>query len=245
MKKIVYLIMGVALMGLASCMEIDNWDAPDATIYGNVIDSYTGQNLVTNQDEWKIRIWERTWTATVPTDQNLSVKQDGSYRNTKMFAGTYDMLPYDGPFWPTDTVKGVVFTKKGTEQNFTVTPYLQVIDFTADLNATKDSLTLTCRIKAPRINGLPDLREIKPFLSQNSAFCGVKSYIDIPEYNEKRIQINKSWANEVGTSETSNVYKIGPLPVKSQYTYYVRIGANLNTGSQRYNYSEVKQIVVP
>jgi hypothetical protein len=224
-------------------MEIDNWDEPDARFYGRVIDSYTGENILASQDDWKIRIWERSWTEGEPNHQELRIQQDGTYNNTKLFAGTYDMLPYGGPFWPCDTTKNVVL-QKSHEQDFTVTPYLQVLDFNTSLNGTE--LTLTCRLKAPRRDGLPNLYEIKPFLSLTT-FCGNgnNSYINIGEYNDKRIQINKSWQDEVGDSDTSPLYTIGPLPVKSGYTYYVRVGAAVNDANRKHNYSNIVVVTVP
>ncbi len=241
MKKVFYIVLGVILAAFTSCMKTDNWDEPDVRVYGRIIDSYTGENILSSQDEWGIRIWERTWTESVPNHQTLSVKQDGSYNNSKLFAGTYDMLPYGGPFWPVDTVKNVVFDGN-TEQDFTVTPYLQLTDFEASLNGLK--LTLRCRLKAPRRQGLPNLVEIKPFLSLTT-FCGATNYIDIGEYNNMRKQINRSWIEEVGDVETSNIYRIGPLPVKAGYTYYVRLGANVNDANRKYNYSEMIKVEVP
>lgn len=243
MKKILYLMLGVAMLSLASCQKIDNWDEPNARLYGNVIDSYTGENLMMDQNDWQIRIWDGTWTEKTGTKaipQNLAVMKDGVYNNSKLFSGTYDMLPYDGPFWPVDTLKGVVLNNE-TKQDFTVTPYLQIQDFTATLNGT--NLTLTCTVKAPKITGLPNLYEVKPFLSLTT-FCGNSNYINIPEYNNMRKSINKSWAAEVGTAD-SKAYTIGPLPVKSGYTYYVRVGANVNALSRRYNYSPIVKVVVP
>lgn len=241
MKKILYLMIGAAMLCLASCMKIDNWDEPGARFYGNVIDSYTGENLLSDQNDWSIRIWEKSWTESVAQYQSLSVKLDGSYNNTKLFSGTYDMLAYGGPFWPSDTIKNVVLGNS-TEQDFTVTPYLQVLEFNATLVGT--SLTLTCRLKAPITVGLPNLYEIKPFLSLTT-FCGAANYINIAEYNNLRKQINKSWAAEVGTSDTSGTYTIGPLPVKSGYTYYVRIGASVNDANRKNNYSPIVMVVVP
>jgi len=237
-------MFGAALLSLASCQKIDNWDAPGSRLYGNVIDSYTGTNLAMDNNDWQIRIIDRTWEqmhpGTVAQYQSLAVMKDGVYNNAKLFSGTYDMLPYDGPFWPVDTVKGVVLDKE-TQQDFTVTPYLQLLNFTATLNGT--SLTLTCTVKAPIITGLPNLYEVKPFLSLTT-FCGNSNYINIAEYNNLRKNINKSWAAEVGTAD-SKVYTIGPLPVKSGYTYYVRVGANVNALSRRYNYSPIVKVVVP
>jgi hypothetical protein len=241
MKKIAYIFFGMVLVGLSSCYKNDNWAAPDAQISGNIIDSYTGKPLLSSQADWSIRIWERSWKESAPVNQSIPVKQDGSYNNSKLFAGTYDMLPYGGPFWATDTVKNVVFSNSGTQKDFTVTPYLQLIDFETSLQGT--DLTLKIRLKAPKRVGLPNIVEIKPYLSLNE-FVGESNYINIPEYNNKRIQINKSWLTEVGDIETSNVYTIGPLPVKPGYTYNVRVGANVNDANRKYNYSEIKQVQV-
>jgi len=271
MKKILYLLFGIALMSFASCMGVDNWDEPDCTFYGTVYDSYTNEPLLASQNDWQIRIWERSWTGHengATTNQDLRIKQDGTYKNSKLFAGTYDMLPYDGPFWTVDTVKSVVLNGT-TKQDFTVTPYLQIVDFevetgTANFGTTeapvmRPSLTFRCKLKAPRRDGLPNLRYVQAFLSLTT-FCGngADSRIDIAEYSEGpdgkrgRIDINRSWGDDMATrfsldrnSETSGVYTIGPLPVHSGYTYYVRMGASLNVGSNRFNYSPIEKVSIP
>jgi len=243
MKKISFIVLGMVLLGLSSCYKKDNYDAPNAGVHGNVIDSYTGKPLLASQNDWQIRIWERSWTGGTVNNQTIPIKQDGSYNNSKLFAGVYDMLPYGGPFWPIiDTTRGVIFTKNGATNDFTVTPYLQIVDFTTSLAGTY--LTMTCRLKAPKRTGLPNLVEIKPYLSLTQ-YCGESNFINIGEYTNKRIQINKPWLTEVGDIETSNVYTIGPLPVKSGYTYQVRIGANVNDANRKYNYSEIKTVTVP
>ena len=241
MKKIAYIFLGIMLTGSSSCYKKDNWAAPDARIYGNIIDSYTGKPLLSSQGDWSIRIWERSWTESVPVNQELPVKQDGTYNNNKMFTGTYDMLPYGGPFWPVDTVKNVVFSGNGTNQDFTVTPYLQVIDFEASVEGT--NLIMKCRLKAPKRDGLPNLVEVMPFLSLTD-FVGESNYINIGDYTNKKIGINASWLDKWGDVETSGVYQFDPIPVKAGYTYNVRIGANVNDANRKYNYSEIKQIVV-
>ena len=244
MKNILYLMLGATLLLVASCEKIDNWDAPDSRLYGNVIDSYTGTNLAMDQNDWQIRIWDKTWEeknpGTVAQFQSLAVMRDGSYNNTKLFSGTYNMLPYDGPFWPADTVKGVVLGKE-TQQDFTVIPYLQVLNFNATLNDTL--LTLTCTVKAPIITGLPNFYEVKGFLSLTT-FCGNANYINIADYNSLRKQINKAWTAEVPSGDSKD-YSLGPFKLKRHYTYYVRIGANVNALSRRYNYSPIIKVVVP
>jgi hypothetical protein len=113
-----------------------------------------------------------------------------------------------------------------------------------ELNGLK--LTLHCVLRAPIRQGLPNLVEVKPFLSLNQ-FCGATngSFIDLKEYNDRRIQYNQSWTDKFGDVEESPVLNIGPMAVKAGYTYYVRVGANVNDANRKYNYSEIIKVVVP
>ena len=276
MKKLLSALCGVALLSLSSCIGIDNWDAPDCTFHGTVYDSYTQQPLLASQGEWSIRIWEQSWTGNpdavgATNYQTIPIKQDGTYKDTKLFSGTYDMHPYNGPFWVMDTLQNVVLNKS-TEQNFTVIPFLQVVDFnyvvgthnfgTVVTPVIKPALTLTCKLKAPlkEKNGvpLPNLRYVQAFLSR-TFFCGYGSngYISIADYtsgsdgSRGRIDLNRSWAAEMqrqglpADSEISGEYTIGPLQVNSGYTYNIRVGASINTGGLGFNYSPIVQIKVP
>jgi hypothetical protein len=49
----------------------------------------------------------------------------------------------------------------------------------------------------------------------------------------------------VGDSDTSGLYTIGPLAVKSGYTYQVRIGAAVNDANRKHNYSPIVTLTVP
>lgn len=244
MKNILYITLAAILFSFASCEEIDNWEEPAARLHGNVIDSYTGENLVMDNNDWKIRIIDRTWEdnnpGAVAQYQSLVVMRDGVYNNSKLFSGVYDMLPYDGAFWPVDTVKSVVLERE-TQQDFTVTPYLQLSGFTATLDGT--DLTLKCTVKAPITTDLPNLYEVWGFVSLTT-FCGNSNKIDIPEYNDLRKKIKKSWADEVGDTD-SKEYTLGPFPVKSGYTYHVRMGANVDVLGRKFNYTEIVKVVVP
>jgi hypothetical protein len=243
MKKITYIVLGMALIGLSSCYKKDNFDGPDSGFSGKIIDSYTGQPLLSSQNDWQLRIWERSWTASTPINQNIPIKQDGTFNNSKLFKGTYDVSVNTGPFWPIDTTKGIIFDKGGATKDFTVTPYLQIIDFTTTLVGT--NLTMTCRLKAPKRNGLPNVYDVKPYLSLTN-FVGESNFINIPEYTGSKIlQIRKSWLTFYGDVDTSPVITLGPLSVKPGYTYNVRIGANVDFGNRPYNYSEIKQVIVP
>lgn len=134
MKRIFnILVLSVLAFGLVSC-EMDNYDAPDATIEGKFINKVTGQNLETSQGQgnMKLRIKEISYAhgdeSIVVTEQNLNVMQDGTFRNTKLFGGTYEMWPYESCCYESEQVKQTVEVKGGKVTNllFEVTPYFQV-----------------------------------------------------------------------------------------------------------------------
>jgi len=204
MKKILFLVFGVALLGLSSCFELDNWAEPSSTWEGTVIDSYTNKPILSSQNDWQIRIWERSWKGQekgATAAQDLRIKQDGTYKNTSLFDGTYDMILYNGPHWLVDTIKGLEL-KKNLKYDITVTPYVQVVDFKPELYQGEeivsgkptgkmlDSIKVTFRVRAPLLVNdkglaLPQLYEVRAFLSLTD-FCGAgtDSSIGVSEYTQ-------------------------------------------------------------
>ena len=260
MKKILFLLLSITLLSLSSCFKLDNWDAPDCTFHGTVYNEYTGEPVLASQNDWQIRIWERTWKGHeggAVSHQELRIKQDGTYQNTKLFAGTYDMLPYNGSFWPVDTAKEVVLKNK-TEKNFTVAPYVRIVDFKGvifwDEDKSRYNLSLRFKVQVPtddagnvvlerKGRALPLLNELRPFISL-SHWCGAgdNSYLNFPEYTSDLTLRNpdKTWQEIF-----SEPFKIGQtdiragngvdtsgefqisVPVKANYTYHVRVGARV------------------
>ena len=247
MKKLIYsLLTGVIAFCITSCMEIDNFDAPDAHLTCRLIDATTGENFITDHIDSDVRIWEMSYS-TDPSPQDIPVKSDATYNNTKLFAGTYNVLPYNGPYWPADTAYNVqIGGGKVAVQDFTVTPYLKILEFKTDL--VGDTLTMSCRLQAPLTGragiALPQVLEIRPFLSLTQ-YCGNANKIDFYG-NDYRINLRRTWeqldADGDGISDATYTIKV---PVKEGYTYNVRMGANVNDTYQKFNYSEIVRIVVP
>lgn len=243
MKKIIYsMLMGGAML-MASCMEVDNFDEPDAHLYGRIIDKTTGKEILADQGECHVRIWEMSYS-TSPSPQDIPVKQDGTYNNTKLFKGTYDMLP-EGAWWPVDTVR--VGLGSSAYHDFEVTPYLKLEDYACELvqapAAAMDTLVMSCRISAPIEEGMPQITEIRPFLSLNQ-FCGGANHIDEYFKNTYTISIRKTWTQLKDAGDDNKVYTF-KVPVKRGYIYFTRMGARVNDQYQKYNYTEIKQIEIP
>lgn len=244
MKKFTYsLFAGVSVFLATSCMGVDNFDEPSAHFTGRIIDSTTGENILADQGECRIRIWEKSYSLN-PGNQDIPVKQDGTYNNTKLFNGTYDVVP-EGAWWPCDTIRvGIGGT---VIQDFEVVPYLKLFDFKTEL--VDDSLALSCRIDAPIKDGLPQITEIRPYLSLNQ-FCGggnkIDYYNNVSENNEKYgKRIMKTW-NQLPKLEDgkSEVYSF-KVDVKPGYIYFVRIGAKVKDTFQKCNYTEIVKVEIP
>lgn len=240
MKKLIYsLFVGASAVFMTSCMGIDNFDEPGAHFTGRIIDATTGENLLADQGECRVRIWEKSFSLN-PEHQDIPVKQDGTFNNTKLFNGTYDIVP-QGAWWPADTIR-LGIGKKTVTQNFEVTPYLKLFDFQTEL--VGDSLFMHCRIDAPKKEGLPQIMEIRPYLSLNQ-FCGAANCISHYNNTTHRVNIMQSWDKiEKLEDGKSKVFTV-KAQVKPGYIYFVRMGAKVRDDFEKFNYTEIKEIEVP
>lgn len=241
MNKYIYsLFLGASVMLMTSCMEVDNFDAPSSRFTGRIIDKTTGENILADQGECRIRLYEKSFSLN-PGAQDIPLKQDGTFNNTKLFSGTYDVIP-EGAWWPCDTARvGIGGT---VTQNFEVTPYLKMVDFNAELAGTQ--LTMSCRFTVPVADGLPNITEVRPFLSLNQ-FCGGANHIDAYFSKDYLVSINKKWEmvnRDTADPDKSELYSF-TIPVKPGYTYFVRMGARVKDNFEKFNYTEIKKIEVP
>lgn len=229
------------LLGTYSCGKTDNYASPNASFQGNLIDSVTGQNLLTETGGAQLELKQLSWSST-PDPYYIPAQPDGSFEDTRLFSGKYSVLPIQGAFWPTDSV--VTTIQAGSTMNFTVVPYLEVTNFTDSVSA--DSLVMTCQLSAPRTNGLPQILEIWPFVN-STEFVGSGAYItnytisdnSNPSYN--LWPINSNWTPSIGTA-TYRLVVHGLLPGR---TYYARLGVRVNDSYKQFNFSPIVAVTTP
>lgn len=126
-------MLSIAALSLSAC-QIDNYDEPEAEIEGVVIDKITGEKMQLSQGTGNlaIRIVETSYThgdsTIVVTPQTLNVMQDGTFLNTRLFEGLYDMYPWESCCYEGEKTKQIVNLKSGkrTKVTFEVTPYFEV-----------------------------------------------------------------------------------------------------------------------
>lgn len=226
---------GVLLLGF-SCTKVDNIAGPDSAFKGNIIDSVTGKNLVTETGGVMIQLKQLSWSNN-PTPYYIPSKPDGTYEDTRIFSGHYSVIPTQGAFWPVDSLLKDI---KGTaSQNFTVVPYLEITGVTHVQQA--DSLVMTFQLQAPRTNGLPPVIDATEFVN-NTPYVGGGAFIQA-FYNQPSAtaKINSNWSNAIGAT----VYRTVVHNLQPGWTYYARIGVRLNDNYKKYDLSDVVQVVMP
>jgi len=235
MKNIIISLLTVFVLLLFNSCQNDNYAEPSETLSGRIIDSTTGDNIVTTSMGISLKMWEISWSAT-PSPQSLNVKDDGTYNNTKLFAAKYKIIPTNGAFWPATDTTVVDINGGKTVQDFTVTPYLKLA--ITDYHLSGTTLTISGKIDAPIVDGLPQIIDIRPFvaITQYVGNANISNYSD-----PYKIDINKNFTDGV----KDHIYTMTIRNLKASTTFYVRLGARVNDSFKNYNYSEVIKIDVP
>lgn len=228
-------LLGIIILASAACTKIDNYKGPDASFEGNLISS-EGGNLLTSQGSSQIRLEQISWSDT-PSPQEIPSKFDGTFKDSKLFKGTYKVIPKGGAFWPIyDTV--TVKIEGSTKHDFVVTPYLLIKNFTATLDGT--NLTLKYDIEAPISAGLPTILETQPFINTTKlvgAGASIRDFSDAYKQN-----INKEFADLTVPQRSFTIEIPNMIPGRK---FFTRVGVRLNDSFKSYNFSDIIEIDVP
>ncbi|TKC12816.1 DUF3823 domain-containing protein [Pedobacter polaris] len=249
-KRIIYYIaICLATLSASSCSKFDNYDAPDQTLKGTVTDVNTGKAVQTevtgdNTAGTRIKIIELSWSPTA-TPQFLASFQDGTYINTKIFAGTYRMT-VEGAFVPlvqttpvVDNGKTVEVRGGTTTVDFAVEPFLRVEWVGEPVLNANGTVTATYKITRGTANPLFQQNITDAYLFANGTkYVGNNNFM--LAWSTKTTYAGNAANALLGTNQTITT----PVLPKTREVY-LRIGARIAFGANIYNYNEVKMITVP
>lgn len=216
-------IVMILTLCLTSC-ELDNYDGPNAEIYGGAYDYETGelvrQDIISGaQIEYVEQGWE------TPQTQYMIFKSDGTYTNKLMFSATYTMQIRTSNFVPISEQEVVV--KGKTELNFTVQPYIRVKDVSitevGDEIVAKFKLQTTIANKNVKTIGL--YAHIQDFVGQPANRGKAEKTLNaiVPENIEYELRLKKK--------------DISHPDVLHGRDYYFIVGALIDVSGAKYNYS--------
>jgi hypothetical protein len=226
-------LMILCISLLPACTELDNYDEPEwGTIYGKLIDSVTGEPMLTEQPGgFRIRYIEQGYQFDV-SPQNFHGKADGTFERSDIVPATYKVLPIEGPFIPVIDSATVVVPPNGrAEVNFTVTPYLNV---NASAVASGTTIEVTYTLSRPQFTSK---------IQERKTLCS-----DVPTVSHANgVFIKHVTTTLSGISDEvilSTTYKDVITGLQSGKTYWVRAAARVNA-SGRFNYSPVFEVKLP
>ena len=250
MKKIFYFLFFCTILFTAnSCFKIDDTAAPDKILTGSVVDSTSGMPIQTEQGNGiRIKLDELSWSAN-PIPTYFWVKQDGTFNDTKIFAGRYRITPVDGPFVPliqlnstgdTTSNRSKTLEINGTTKlNFIVEPFLKV-EWVSDPVVNSDS-TVSVQIKFSRGTTNPvyqfNVTDVYLFVSENS-YVGNNNF-------DVRYSSQVSYSGTTGNVLLGQTVAIKTKKMPGNRTYYIRVGTRTADNVQkRYNYTNIKPVSI-
>lgn len=244
MKTIKYLLLSVILLASAVACTYDNYALPEETFKGAFIDKETKEPFQTaiGGTGIRIRMMEYSWSDN-PQPYDFNVKMDGTFQNTKVFAGEYGITP-EGAFVPLEEeiikIKGVV------EKVYEVEPLLR-IEWVGEPVVNADG-TATVKVKITRGTDNPDYQQE---LSEGFLYVSETNYVGdfsySPMFSTKISAAELALGKELTFTTGYPNGQSGSAITFPKYArkYFLRFAAKTSkdfSGTKRYNYSTTKEI---
>ncbi len=274
MKKYSLALALVGSFAMSSCalFELDNYDEPEETIHGAVVDAITGDSIQTDQgsEGIRVRMLQLDYNSeNIDHNPDFYCMPNGEYRNTKVFKGLYNVR-VDGPFVPIvrETADGVPISDNSkdievsgsTECVFEVTPFLNVefVEY-----PTVSSGRITAKVRVTRGISREDFRKaIEPMGGYDESFANITDIQLFVSYSSTvgfRAR-DERWSSSIeyeGNSfdellgETITIKSTKGVAIPAGRHVFVRAAARINyetpraSGTRRWNYSKPMEVIIP
>lgn len=225
MKKTI-IALCILAVAVVSC-TVDTYNLPSETLTGKVVCA-DGTPFITEQPNgFRIRLDEVVDGKITNFPQYFWGKPDGTFRNTKIFKGTYVVQPVEGAFLPVDPVE--VEISGETELTFEVTP-----NITINAAITTSGPDIIAKYRLTKAPGAGKITTARLLVSKWNPNVGMnrldrEAVRDLSGVKDEAI---------VTTTYTDSVLDC----LEPGVTYYVRVAALASNTSGRYNFSEVVKI---
>lgn len=227
MKSISKYLAAALLCGSLCACELDNYDGPDARIFGEVRDIETGELVQQDINGTKIMYEELGFEN--PDRQQMIFRVTGEYRNDLMFAARYDIYFEESNFVIPERLEGYEIRRGDNRLDFRVLPYIRISDASIRREGTEIVATFTV---TPAVDN--EVRSV--------GFFGHIDYIVGDSYAHARAtqDVHASFKG-VGRSFTLR------LPVssfKAGQAYFFRVGAVADVANAKYNYAPAVRLTI-
>ena len=227
MKKITVVLL---VLFLGQACETDNYDAPDMTLEGKVVDRTTGENIQTRQPNGiKIRLVEEGYQNPQPYD--FWAKPDGTFKNTKLFPAKYSVTVLEGAFEDASVTPVAVDLRQDQSITFEVEPFVRLTN--VHISASGGTITATYKIERTTSTRA---------LVRSMLLCHESVIL-----HESTIGVKKSTENNLSAMDDSQITSTAftdQISGLTSGTYYARVAVLAANSLNRYNYSPIVKLVV-
>ena len=226
-KGILILLIGVFLFN--SC-ELDNYEGPNASLSGAFVDVQTGEFIESDIiSGTRIGLIEQGYEN--PATQWLIVKNDGTYRNDMLFAGTYSIPPImGGNFVPQqDTL--ILELSGNTVYDFEVLPYIRI----KDASITSDGMEVTATFRLEQT--VDTLNVVRVGLYGHR-----EPTVGEPMQNGRQQRVLNRRVDP--DEEFSLSLRLRPRDFPPGQPYHFRIGAVIDVPEAKYNYAPAVRLMI-
>lgn len=167
MKKLTYILLSLCLLVNFTSCDVDNYGEPEETFRGAFIDKETKEPFQTaiGNTGIRIRMMEYSWSDT-PEPYDFNCMQDGTFQNTKIFAGNYGIIP-EGAFVPLD--EEIIDIKGTVEKTYEIEPLLRV-KWVSEPQVNADG-TVEVKVIITRGTGLPTTAYRSLVICERNELC--------------------------------------------------------------------------
>ncbi|MGV3640804.1 MAG: hypothetical protein ACO1NZ_09815 [Adhaeribacter sp.] len=224
MKVISTLCLSLVLL-LSSC-DIDNFEDPQLTLSGRIVDSQTNKLVESGgiNAGTVVRLYEGN--STQPLVYNTL--PDGTFLNSRVFPGAYTYTA-QGPFTPVNTDPQSLRIDQDAELVIKVVPHVRLPQPEVQVNGT----TLTVKLKYEKVT--------QQKLVQLALMWSKFPHPNISTSASGTIKLENVETENLTTGE--RVYTITGLAPKTKY--YLRTGARTTNPGNYYNYSSQLELQTP
>ncbi len=226
MKKTYLFFLIIILLAGAGC-EIDNYEAPQYTLSGKIIDSQTNQLIESGgiNAGTVVKLYENN--STQPLIYNTF--PDGTFTNSKVFAGSYSYVA-EGPFKMAEEGQQNIVLDKNSQLEIPVIPNLR-LNMTL---AAPDATTATVNVEYEKLATDQKLVNLAVVWSKypnpnNFTFAGGA----IAEENVESLDL------------TSGVKTFTIKDLQPKTKYYIRASGRTSNSGNFYNYSTQTELQTP
>lgn len=230
-KSSIYLATIFSLLLMTGCEleKIDNYDGPNASIYGGIYDIETKE--LVQQDiirGTQLQYIENHYDN--PETQYLVVKNDGTFRNNMMFANTYTIWPVRGNF--VDVPKRGIEVKGETKIDFHVLPYIRIKNAKIEKVGNKIVATFNLKQNVPNnVKKIGLFAHAEPNVGEPLNVVSTQMPIDMVSYEAT------TYTLQINLDENSSKLVAGQQ-------YYFRIGALIDAPEAKFNYVAAVRITL-